>query len=75
MKQKIKQTIYDAAFQAKLRNEAKIAELSDQISVESYRHLVRKGDCGEIWTEAFKLRFWNMRSSSFRLRKKYIGWT
>ena len=54
MKQKIKQTIYDAALQAKLRNEAKIAELSDQISVESYRHLVRKGDCGEIWTEALQ---------------------
>ena len=54
MKQKIKQEIYDTALQAKQRNEAKIANLSDLVSLESYQHLARKGDCGTIWTEAFQ---------------------
>lgn len=54
MKQQIKQEIYNAALQAKKRNEESIAKLSDQVSLEAYRHLVRKGSCGDIWTEAFQ---------------------
>ncbi len=54
MKQQIKQEIFNAALQAKKRNEAAIAMLSDQISLEEYRYLVRKESCGAIWTEALQ---------------------
>lgn len=54
MKQHIKQEIYNAALQAKKRNEEAIAKLWDQVSLEAYRHLVRKGSYGAIWTEALQ---------------------
>lgn len=54
MKQQIKQEIYNAAWQAKKRNQEAIAMLSDQVSLEEYRHLVKKEPWGDIWTEALQ---------------------
>ena len=54
MKQQIKQEIFDVTLQAKKRNERIAATLSDQVSLEAYRHLVRQESYGTIWTEAFQ---------------------
>jgi len=54
MNDNAKQKIYRAALEAKERNAAAIAELTDAVSLEEYRHLVRRAECGEIWTEALQ---------------------
>lgn len=55
--EKIKAEIYRKTDEMRMRNLMGIMTLTDRISIESYRHLVREGKNGEdtveIWTDAF----------------------
>ena len=54
MKEAIKQNILEAALQAKARNAAAIASLTDTVSLDRYSHLVRENSHGQIWTDALQ---------------------
>ena len=53
-KEALKQQIMQAAFDAKARNEAEIASLTDSVSLLEYASLMREGEHGQIWTEALQ---------------------
>ena len=54
MKATRKQAIYEAAYQAVVRNAAEREKLRDEVSLEDYRHLTRQGSHGCIWTQALQ---------------------
>ena len=53
-KSQMKQSIEDAAYEAKRRNEEAIESLGDRVSLSEYRSLVRSGPHGLIWTDALQ---------------------
>lgn len=54
MKATRKQAIYEAAYQAVVRNAAEREKLTDEVSLEAYRHLTRQGSHGRLWTQALQ---------------------
>ena len=53
-KSQMKQSIEDAAYEARRRNEEAIETLGDRVSLSEYRSLVRSGPHGLIWTDALQ---------------------